>query len=728
MTTIFTSILTLTPLRSFRLVYCQIEILRRCFPTSIRRALDELPETLDRIYKQTLRMIDKQKWDYASRLFQCLVVSKRPLRVEELAELFAIQPNVETIPTFDACLRPEDPEEFILSACSVLVAVINIDGQKIVQFPHLSVREYLISHRIAISEHVSRFHVSLRPAHTLFARACLSVLLQLDDRVDKDSTRSFALALYAAQYWVDHAQFEDVSSDIQHGMECLFDRNRPHFAAWLRLCNIDDSPGIFTMANVHHAQPSAVPLYYAALCGFRDIAKHLVDTHPQDVNARGGACITPLHAAADKGHRSVAKLLLKHGADIESRDSRSRTPLHVSSSRRRAKVVSLLIDRGADANSETDDGKTPLHLASQERRDDVVQLLLEYDADANHPDSGGLTPLRFASRNGLDDIVRILLDHGADANHPDRDGLTPLYLASRGNYDDTIQFLNYRHLPDRDGLTPVYRKSRKRYVHIVRLLLDHDADPNRPDSHGLTPLHLASRMGEDDIVQLLLDHGADASRPDHDGWTPLYLATKWRDVDTVQLLLEHDADANYPDRDGLTPLHLASRQSDDDIVQPLLDHGAHANHPDRNGRTPLYLATQKGYHLIVRLLLDHGADANLPDGDGLTPLHLASLMGHNYIAWLLVDHGADANRPDRDGWTPMHVASRMGHDRIVELLQDHGAEPDADRAVCDDLTPLDLESQDPRWEGCHIVQLLLNCAIDDNAEDVILNSLLFLPS
>jgi hypothetical protein len=38
------------------------------------------------------------------------------------------------------------------------VAVVNVDRQKIVQFSHPSVREYLISHRIAIPEQVFRFH------------------------------------------------------------------------------------------------------------------------------------------------------------------------------------------------------------------------------------------------------------------------------------------------------------------------------------------------------------------------------------------------------------------------------------------------------------------------------------------------------------------------------------------------------------------------------------------
>ena len=283
MTALYTSILMLTPLPRFRWVYCQIETLRRCFPTSIRRALDELPETLDGTYEHTLQRIDKQKRDFAYRLFQFLVVSKRPLRVEELAELFAVQTNVGTIPTFDSGCRPEDPEEFVLSACSTLVTIVNVDGQKIVQFSHFSVREYLISDRITNSKHISRFHILPRPAHTLLARVCLSVLLQLDDCVNEDRIRDFPLALYAAENWVDHAQFENVSSDIQPGIECLFDRDKPQLAAWLRLYDIDDSSRVF-IPTVHHAPRLGVPLYYAALCGFSDIAGRLIDAHPEDIN------------------------------------------------------------------------------------------------------------------------------------------------------------------------------------------------------------------------------------------------------------------------------------------------------------------------------------------------------------------------------------------------------------------------------------------------------------
>jgi ankyrin repeat protein len=545
----------LIPFRRFRWVYCQIETLRHCFPPSIRHALDELPETLDGTYEQTLRMIDKQKRDYACRLFQCLVIPKRPLRVEELAELFAIQPDVGTIPTFDAGWRPEDPEDFILSACSTLVAVVNVDGQKIVQFSHFSVREYLISDRIANSEHVSRFHVLPRLAHAHLARACLTVLLQLKDGVDRDNIRNFPLALYAAQYWVDHAQFENVALDIQPAMKCLFDKNKPHFAAWLRLYNVDDPLDIL-MATLHHTCPYPVPLYYAALCGFRNIAEHLIDAHPQDVNARGGKHVTPLHAALEEGHPSVAMLLVDRGADMGSRDTLGQIPLHIASYRGYNEVASLLIDNGADPNAKENTRKTPLHHASEKGHDEIVRLLFDHDADANHRDYLGLTPLHLASQEGHNEIVRLLLNHGADVNRPDNNKWTPLHYASDRGHDESVWLLFdpmlHEHLPDGcmaprpPPPSPPHVTQRQSHDEIVRLLLNHGADANHPDYLGWTPVHHASRMGYYDIIQLLLDHGADTNRPEDHGLTPLHLASKEGHNDIVQLLLNH-GDANLRD-------------------------------------------------------------------------------------------------------------------------------------------------------------------------------------
>jgi len=147
---------------------------------------------LDETYGHTLLGIDEEKRQYAQRLFRCLAVSIRPLRVEELAEILAVQFDEAESPTFNADWRPENAEEAVLSVCSSLIAVVDRGAHQVVQFSHFSVKEYLTSERLATAEErLSYYHVLGEPAHTIFAHASLSVLLKLDDKIDRDTINHF---------------------------------------------------------------------------------------------------------------------------------------------------------------------------------------------------------------------------------------------------------------------------------------------------------------------------------------------------------------------------------------------------------------------------------------------------------------------------------------------------------------------------------------------------------
>jgi hypothetical protein len=260
--------------------------LRGCFPPGLRRALEQLPETLDTTYERILLGIENGKREYACRLLQCIAVSFRPLRIEELAEVLAVRPDAGEEYHYD--WRPEDAHQAVFSACSSLITIVNVDGSPVVQFSHFSVKEFLVSSRLAnAGEHLSRHHILPHSAHTILARASISVLLNLGDQVDRRAVEKCPFAIYAARYWVDHGKFEGVLSSIQDLMEHLFDPDKPHLATWVWIYNVD-RPWNGSMATVHPMQPEAEPLYYAALCGFRSLMERLIINHQTDVNARGG--------------------------------------------------------------------------------------------------------------------------------------------------------------------------------------------------------------------------------------------------------------------------------------------------------------------------------------------------------------------------------------------------------------------------------------------------------
>jgi hypothetical protein len=124
---------------------------------------------------------------------------------------------------------------------------------------------------------------------------------------------------YAAELWTTHARFGEVWSRLHKGMEYLFDANKPHFKAWLMLCDLDTYPNsdaTFWAFALEHKSPAA-PLYYAALCGLHDLGEHLITKHPQDVNADGGYYMRPLVAAWAGEHFRTADLLRHNGADLD---------------------------------------------------------------------------------------------------------------------------------------------------------------------------------------------------------------------------------------------------------------------------------------------------------------------------------------------------------------------------------------------------------------------------
>jgi ankyrin repeat protein len=466
----------------FRWVYCQLDTLRRCFPSSIRKTLNELPTTLDDTYERTLEEIPKEKKQHAHRLFQCLVVAIRPLYVEELGEIFAIEFDQDAARNLMEGWRPENPEEAVLSACSTLITVIDNDkGSKIVQFSHFSVKEFLTSDRLRTSEvgSICHYHIPLNAAHTMFAQACLTVLLQLDEKMDKKRLGTFPLASYAAQYWFDHAKYEDVEPRVQDAMEELFDPSKPYLASWVWIHDVDRSPKTIVRLPDHPSVPEATSLYYAVSCGLCGLAKYLISTHGEDVNAKCGHYGTPLSAASYGGHLNAVSLLLDHGADVNITNERGRSPLCAAYGGRHLDIMRLLLERGAAPDLQYDRYGLITHDASYRGQAEVVRLLLQHKADVNATAFRDYMPLHDASIKGHANVAQILLEHGADINAVSRHG-TPLYLVS-----------DHGHLE------------------VARLLLAHGADVHiRHPLHGETPFQAATSNNHPHVAELLLEHGA----------------------------------------------------------------------------------------------------------------------------------------------------------------------------------------------------------------------------
>ena len=549
--------------RRFRWAVCQLDRLRRCFPASIRHALDELPKTLDETYERILLEIDEEKRVYTIRLFQCLAFSRRPLRVRELAEILAIQFDT-AVPRLNPSFRPGDSYEAILSACSTLVTTGKLEPEELmelyipyddfddcdayiksllpVQFSHYSVKEFLTSERLAKSDKgdISQFYISPEPAHTILAQSCISALLEPDTTHigigdnqgyitnNEVINENYPLAKYAAANWFRHAWCDGVASRIRDGMERLFDPKRKHFAIWIWIGDIDSA-----------WNEERSPLYYAALCGFESLVEHLVIRCRQDPNQSRGILGTPLHAAVVSGNIGIVQLLLSLGADVNALDDRGDSPLHTAVIFRNPDSEELALEDDAESADEIRGlyVLTPLHEDIESRDLDVAQLLISRGADINALDRGGKSPLSKAVKFQKPDFVELLLKGGADVNiRCLYSGRTPLHEATlrHGDLDIAQSLISHG-------------------ANVNALVLDHGI------YEGSSPLSTAIAAQSPDFVELLLKTGADVNIRNIYDWTPLHEAAGRESSDIVQLLISHGADINGLDDRRSSPLHKAAR-------------------------------------------------------------------------------------------------------------------------------------------------------------------------
>ena len=605
--------------------------------------------------------IDEQNWEYAHRLFQCVAAASRPLRVNELAEFLAFNFEAGSTPAFLADWRPEDPARTVLSTCTSLLALVKTyDGPPIVQFAHFSVKEYLMSARLAkADETISRFHISMTPAHTILARSCLGVLLHLDENVAREGLENFPLAEYAAEHWVGHARSGSVSSNMQDGMKRLFDPNRGHLSAWVSIYGPERRPRSdqFCLSKAR-----ATSLHYAAFFGIHDVVEFLILECLQDVNGLGFRVDkgVPLHVASRRRRANVAQLPLEPGADAEVQYDDNCTPLLLTSQRGHVEVARILLKHGANREARDYKKRTPLLLATQCGHLEVARLLLSHGTDKEARDYRNRTSLLLASQGGHVGLTRVLLKHGADKEALAYTRHTSLHLASQGGHVEVARDL-LEHGADREArdnyeYTPLLLASERGHVGVVRILLKHGADKEARNFHyERTPLLLASRHGHVEVARVLLEHGADREALDDYGRASSHLASKNGHVEIAQVLREHDADTGAQDEGGWRPLEITSIHRPAESACVLLEHSADPKAEDSN-RDNVHGEQEETPQYLLKSGTDENEESNIT---GPTPLDQASEHeehGNKGVTRVLLEYNVDESTEDANE-TPLHLTN-----------------------------------------------------------------------
>lgn len=223
---------------------------------------------------------------------------------------------------------------------------------------------------------------------------------------------------------------------------------------------------------------------------------------------------------------------------------------------------------------------------------------------------------------------------------------------------------------DSSGVTALIVSSGRGFIEIVKLLLEHGADPNLAlIDTNITPLFAATAGDNLETVKLLLNNGANPNSLSA-GQSPLFVACAKRNAEIAVALMQKGADPNFCIAGGYPLLFDALGNGYYDIAKLLLQHKGNPDIFSEEGCTALMGLSAKGDLSGAQILIESGAQINLKAKDtGFTALHLAALSGHTHIAEVLIKHNIDTSIKDAEGNTAREYAEKFGFEEIVKLLK-----------------------------------------------------------
>jgi uncharacterized protein len=212
--------------------------------------------------------------------------------------------------------------------------------------------------------------------------------------------------------------------------------------------------------------------------------------------------LVPFFHAVKQGDRPTVEAMLAENPQLAGmRDQSGLSAVLAALYYQQPEIADLLIDRGAPLN---------LFEAAAAGRIAVVREILDQAPDrVNARAADGFQPLGLACFFGHTALAEFLLERGAEVSAP------------------SSNLLNVQ---------PIHSAAAGQHLEIVRLLLDHGADPNARQADGYTPLHSAAQNGQAAMVRLLLEHKADRYAENSEGITPVDLARQAGHEEAVALL------------------------------------------------------------------------------------------------------------------------------------------------------------------------------------------------
>ena len=262
------------------------------------------------------------------------------------------------------------------------------------------------------------------------------------------------------------------------------------------------------------------------------------------LNDKDGGGLTALLLAARQDCLDCVEALLSAGANINQRSHYGWTPLLTAIQNRHYKLAAYLLDHAADPNIQNNGGWSPLYIATDNRNIE-----------------NGDYPVRTPDMDSLE-FIKLLIGKGANVNQRVC-GVQSTPEKCVGDSTETRTNFTMQWLYE-DGATPFLRASQSSDLKLMKLLLEHGADPKIETANKVTALSVAAGIGWVEGVTF--------------EWSPE------DNLEAIKMLLDLGIDPNIADDQGRTALHGAAHKGRNEVVKVLVDHGANLEAHDLGSR------------------------------------------------------------------------------------------------------------------------------------------------
>ncbi|MDH3633685.1 MAG: ankyrin repeat domain-containing protein [Gammaproteobacteria bacterium] len=319
-----------------------------------------------------------------------------------------------------------------------------------------------------------------------------------------------------------------------------------------------------------------------------------------------------LNIAIELGDDSISNQLIARKPDLNAADPDGNSALHVAARKGDSVTLKQLIRNGVSKNGLNRRKETALYLSVESACLKCVRLLLGYKADPSIATKFEVTPLEAAIRNNQAKIAQALLQN--KSNYPGIHRVLLLAIQKKMENLSSVLIKRDKHLDsvDEKKRSALWHSADQGLEKTTALLIaSGEIDVNRKDINGHSALAQAVIHGHFKLVRLLIEHGADPTTRTQEGNTLVMLAVLSQSPEIVEFLLNRgiemgvrDIDLNARDNVGETALMMAAATAQDQVIEVLLHAGADPQLRNNEDLNAFQIATNAGHRDTARFIHD----------------------------------------------------------------------------------------------------------------------------